>query len=141
MTPTIEEVKKTADVCGARQCRDMVKFTNEQLQAFAQYWKEEGRKEQCPSFMQPVVVAKDGVIRFKENVLVRALLDHGRNTGLGLNELSTTLFTDEYPDDWMHFAQLIGYSIGGYGELSYVTDESYEAAKELESSIRNNTGE
>ena len=28
----------------------------------------------------------------------------------------------------MQFAQLIGYSVSGYGELSYVSEASYEAA-------------
>jgi len=34
-------------------------------------------------------------------------------------------------DDRMQFAQLIGYSVGGYEELSYVSDASVEKADEL----------
>jgi hypothetical protein len=45
-----------------------------------------------------------------------------------LNDIAMMGFSDE---DQEHFAQLIGYSIGGYGELSYVSDESYRAAFDL----------
>ncbi len=35
-------------------------------------------------------------------------------------------FSDE---DREQFAQLIGYSLNGFGELSYVSEETYEAAE------------
>lgn len=75
--------------------------------------------------MQPVVVTERGILRFRQNSIVYYLLDHG---GIGLNQLAMQSFPRE---DWMQFAQLIGYSLSGYSELSYVTDESYEAACEL----------
>jgi hypothetical protein len=68
------------------------------------------------------------VLRFKKNALVCALLDHGQATGLGLNELACKFYTPEHADDWQQLAQLIGYSLSGYGELSYVSDDSYSAA-------------
>ena len=83
--------------------------------------------------MQPIIKDGDGVIRFKKNGLVDALYEHGVKTGLGLNELHCMNFTDE---DRQQFAQLIGYSVSGYGSLSYVTDEAYETASEAANSIK-----
>ena len=74
--------------------------------------------------MQPIVwVGK--VIRFKENRIVRHLLDNSTKTGCGLNELARMDFTEE---ERMQLAQLIGYSVSGYGELSYASQESVETA-------------
>ena len=78
--------------------------------------------------IQPLAKDTKGVLRFKENTLVRALLDHGQATGLGLNDLACMFSTPEYADDWQQLAQLIGYSLSGYGELSYVSDDAYGAA-------------
>lgn len=71
---------------------------------------------------QPIYKDENGTIRFRENPIVRFLLDAGP---FDLNKLGLMDFTDK---DREHFAQLIGYSIGGFGELSYVSDESYQAA-------------
>lgn len=62
---------------------------------------------------QPLIL-EDGVVRFKRNAIVRFLLDHG---GYDMNRLALLHFTDE---DRAQFAQLIGYSVCGWGELSYV---------------------
>lgn len=78
--------------------------------------------------IQPLAKDEKGVLRFKENTLVRALLDHGQATGFGLNELACKFCTPEHADDWQQLAQLIGYSLSGYGELSYVSDDAYGAA-------------
>lgn len=75
--------------------------------------------------MQPVVVSERGIHRFKSNKCVEALLDHGQKTGFGLNELACQAHTAE---DQMQLAQLIGYSVSGYGDLSYVTAASYDLA-------------
>ena len=85
--------------------------------------------------MQPLQVDENGIVRFKANRVVRFLLDHG---GLDMNALAEAahtikdghgnpLFTQE---DREQFAQLIGYSLGGYHELSYVSDESAKAASD-----------
>lgn len=76
--------------------------------------------------MQPVIKDAHGVLRFKANALVDTLYEHGVKTGLGLNELACLKFSDE---DRQQFAQLIGYSVSGYGDLRYVTDEAYSAAQ------------
>lgn len=72
--------------------------------------------------MQPLIRDR-GVVRFKENAIVRHLLDHG---GIDLNRLALLHFDDAERE---HFAQLIGYSVQGFGELSYVSDEAFEAAQ------------
>jgi hypothetical protein len=77
---------------------------------------------------QPLVV-KDGVVRFQENAIVRYLLDHG---GIDLNRIAMLDFNNA---DRAQFAQLIGYSLSGYSEFDFVSDELYERA-EAKSPIR-----
>lgn len=60
--------------------------------------------------------------RFVENKIVRLLLDQGQ---FDLNDLAVMEFS---PDDREQFAQLIGYSLGGFSELSYVRDKTYKKA-------------
>lgn len=68
--------------------------------------------------MQPIVVDDDGVARFKANAIVCFLLDQG---GFDMNDLARRFFSDE---DREQFAQLIGYSVSGFGDLSYASRES-----------------
>ncbi len=71
--------------------------------------------------MQPMING-----RFKENKIVSYCLDNNTD----MNDIAIQGFSRE---DKEQFAQLIGYSFNGYGELSYVSDESYaRAAKEFE---------
>jgi hypothetical protein len=77
--------------------------------------------------LQPLVKDSDGVVRFKVNEIVRTLLDFGP---LDMNKLAMMYFSQE---DREQFAQLIGYSLSGFGELTgYVSDETYEAAASQE---------
>ena len=78
--------------------------------------------------IQPLVRDPQGVLRFKANALVNALLEHGQATGLGLNELAHKFCEAEHDDDRQQLAQLIGYSLRGYGELGFVSDDAYGAA-------------
>ena len=64
--------------------------------------------------------------RFVDNKIVSYLLEAG---GIGLNDLAVMDFDNE---DREQFAQLIGYSVSGYGNLSYVSDASYSAAEKIE---------
>lgn len=73
--------------------------------------------------IQPVVLDAVGTARFKENAIVRHLVNHG---GLDLNHLHTLDFTDS---DWEQFVQLIGYSVGGTVNMDYMSDEVWEAAQ------------
>lgn len=72
--------------------------------------------------IQPLIADSAGVVRFKANRIVRYLLDAGP---FEMNHLARMSFSDE---DREQFAQLIGYSLAGFGELSYVSDETYEKA-------------
>jgi hypothetical protein len=65
-------------------------------------------------------------LRFRENKIVPFLLD---NDGLDLNILATLL--PDCREDWEHFAHLIGYWLSDFGELNYVSDETYEAAEAM----------
>lgn len=77
--------------------------------------------------MQPIVVLDDDIPRFKENKIVTFLLRAGP---YDMNKLALMPFSKE---DWEQFAQLIGYSVCGFEELSYVSDEAVErAGKEVE---------
>lgn len=71
---------------------------------------------------------KEGVLRFKANAIVAYLYELSSRHGCGLNELACMKFSN---DDRQQFAQLLGYSLSGYGELGYVDDDSYGAAEEM----------
>jgi hypothetical protein len=74
--------------------------------------------------IQPIVTVQ-GVARFKPNAIVNHLLEKG---GIDLNMLAVMDFSQ---DDREQFAQLIGYSLSGFSELSYVSDETYSAATRM----------
>lgn len=75
--------------------------------------------------IQPVGLAPDGFLRFKKNEIVCLLLDIGPHD---MNSLAMKGFSRE---DREQFAQLIGYSLSGFGELGYVSDETYETAERM----------
>lgn len=70
-----------------------------------------------------------GTAHFKENKIVSFLVDYGQKHGCGLNEMAAMPFAQE---DRVQLAQLIGYTLGGFSELSYVSDDDYKAAAEME---------
>jgi len=78
--------------------------------------------------MQPLLPDEHGVMRLKKNAIAEHFYEWSQQRGMGLNEIAMMDFTDE---DRMQFAQLIGYSLSGYAELSYVSDGSYERAAML----------
>ncbi len=63
--------------------------------------------------MQPIFIDDLGTARFQQNAICKYLVDAGL---ANLNHLAVKRFTDE---DRMQFAQLIGYSVSGFGELNY----------------------
>lgn len=69
--------------------------------------------------MQPIEVV-DGVVRFRRNHLVRYLLD--QKGGVNLNNLA--MLPNIPAEDRMQLAQLIGYSVSGYGDLNYASKKS-----------------
>lgn len=72
--------------------------------------------------IQPIEQDANGIMRFQKNEIVRFLLDAGP---FDMNDLACMSFSNE---DREQFAQLIGYSLSGFGELSYVSDATYDAA-------------
>ena len=74
--------------------------------------------------VQPLVYDEHGVFRFKKNAIVRFLLDNGN---FDLDKLGRLNFTD---GDWEQFAQLIGYSVSGFSDLSYVSEETLALASD-----------
>jgi hypothetical protein len=97
------------------------------------------KKGYQPQPMQPVVQDAHGVLRFRKNAIVCTLLDRDTERGRvypdfparsdgGLNWTGTQGFSQA---DEEQLAQLIGYSISGYHELSYVSNESAARASTL----------
>lgn len=78
--------------------------------------------------IQPLALDAHGTLRFKENKIVSHLLEVAQKHGCGLNELARMEFSQ---DDREQFAQLIGYSLSGYGDLSYISDDTYNAARAM----------
>lgn len=72
--------------------------------------------------VQPLEKDSNNILRFKRNAIVRFLLDAGP---FDLNQLELKPFSQE---DREQFAQLIGYSLGGFCDLSYVSNETYDKA-------------
>jgi hypothetical protein len=94
----------------------------------------EGRMNNPKNPIQPLVKDASGTIRFKRNSIIDALLEHGQKTGFGLNEIAFKFASPQHNDDHAQLAQLIGYSLSGYGELSYVSDYSYATAEAMATS-------
>ena len=63
--------------------------------------------------------------RFVENRIVTQLF---QTSSLTFNDIAIMNFTDQ---ERMQFAQLIGYSVSGFGTLIYVDDETYNAAVKM----------
>ena len=75
--------------------------------------------------IQPLSIDSSGP-RFKANEIVRYLID--THQSCDMNVLASMDFTT---DDREQFAQLIGYSLNGFSELSYVSDTTYSAAEAM----------
>lgn len=72
---------------------------------------------------QPIYRDREGVNRFHGNAIVRTLLKTSR---LDLNDIAELPFKDA---DRIQLMQLLGYSLAGFGELGFVTNEEYERAE------------
>ena len=73
--------------------------------------------------MQRVKFDDKGVIRFQENKIITDLFEQG---ALDLNKIAMNPAYDV--DDRMQLAQLLGYSVSGYGDLSYASRRSIRKA-------------
>jgi len=83
-----------------------------------------GRKFAHP--MQPVYLDDLGTARFKQNAIVRFLLDEGP---FDMNKIAVLPGISQ--EDREQFAQLIGYSVSGFGELGYVSQETFDKAEAM----------
>ena len=80
---------------------------------------QKGRKRQ-PT--QPIIFDSHGVERFQSNKIVEYLLD---KTPYAMNDIAMI----DFPiGDRVQFAQLIGYSVSGLGDLHYVTKQAWARA-------------
>lgn len=76
--------------------------------------------------IQPLGKDDQGVVRFKENKIVRILLDEGP---FDLNQIAIWVAEGRVStEDEIQLAQLIGYSHSGFGSLSYVDEETFQTA-------------
>jgi hypothetical protein len=87
--------------------------------------KKKQKRSPAKHPIQPLVEDDHGVVRFKSNAIVRFLLDKGP---FNMNDIARDEFSQE---DREQFAQLIGYSHSGSGDLGYVSDEVWCAAQEM----------
>lgn len=69
--------------------------------------------------LQPLVPEPEKGGRFRANVLVQHLLLVAKRQGVDMNSLAGVPASDA---DRQQFAMLIGYSVSGFLELSYVDD-------------------
>lgn len=76
-----------------------------------------------PHPLQQIVRDEHGTPRFRKNAIVEYLLDAGP---FDMNKLAMMDFSRE---DRAQFAQLIGYSIGGYCELSYAITQQLDLSE------------
>ena len=99
--------------------RDSMRWAIRGLRYSAQYFKDNPvTPDSLEQGEQPLVLDDDGVIRFRENRIMRLLLDGGP---FSLEQIALMAFTDQ---ERQQLAQLIGYSVSGYGDLSYADDEA-----------------
>jgi hypothetical protein len=79
--------------------------------------------------MQPIELDDDGAARFRQNKLIKFLLDSYEP---GLGKLSMLPFDNA---DYEQLMQLIGYSVCGYCELSLVSEKSKDDAWNVSSKL------
>ena len=75
--------------------------------------------------IQPLRLDEYGVLRYKENKIVSKILAYAKERGYSLNDIACDDFDQ---NDREQFAQLIGYSHSGAGDLSYMSDEVHSTA-------------
>ena len=70
------------------------------------------------------IIASDGRQRFVENSLLRHLIDSGM---VSLNQLAIDYQAGKFPkEEYLFFYMGIGYSVGGFAELSVFEDLEIE---------------
>jgi hypothetical protein len=79
--------------------------------------------------MQEIILADDNCVRFRRNAIVEFLLRAGP---FDMNMLALMPWSDE---DRMQLAQLIGYSVSGFGDLPYADRAVVAAVDEIAAKI------
>jgi hypothetical protein len=74
--------------------------------------------------MQPIYLDDDGTPRFKNNAMIRKLLDE---KFFSLEDVAA-IWENVPVEDVEQFWQLLGYSISGYSDLSFVRTETIAEA-------------
>lgn len=87
-----------------------------------------GKERKHP--MQRIELDDHGVIRFRMNKIIRDAVDSG---AIDLNKIAVM---DYSAADRMQLAQLIGYSVSGYGDLSYSSQKSVRIADGVAEKLR-----
>lgn len=85
------------------------------------------RRKKHKQPIQPIDWDGNGVIRFKPNAIVEWMLERGRRgEKFDLNTIAIQGFSQE---DEEQLAQLIGYSVSGFADLSFVSNKTYNLAR------------
>jgi hypothetical protein len=79
--------------------------------------------------MQPIAHDSHGVVRFKRNGIIDDLV---RRKIIDLNDIDVDAFPVE---DVEQLWQLMGYSVSGYGDLSFVRPETIAAADAIAAKV------
>lgn len=81
---------------------------------------------------QPIVWV-DKVIRFKENKIISWMLEMGRaGRKFDFNDIVMNYHIDKFSlEDLIQLDQLVGYSVSGFGDLSYVPAEEVAVCDEI----------
>jgi hypothetical protein len=85
--------------------------------------------------LQPTAKDEHGRIRFVKNDIVDWLMDNAYDENgekIDMNKLAMQGFGDKHRTQ---FASLIGYSVEGFGSLSYVSDSDYNRAIKTKKAI------
>jgi hypothetical protein len=82
--------------------------------------------------MQEIEMDNEGIYRFKQNQILVDLLSSGL---LDLNIIAATPYSNV---DKMQLAQLLGYSVSGFGDLSFADTDIVETADLVVKLLREN---
>ena len=75
--------------------------------------------------MQPVMIDQDGIVRFKQNRIVRQLIDKGSRAGFGIGEIKAGVAAGTFDaDEHMQLIQLAGINVDSYCSCSFVSKQS-----------------
>ena len=80
--------------------------------------------------IQNTHISETGILRFRENEIVRYLLEEFKKTGRDLNDLYIMFHDKE--EDYEQLMMLIGYSLSGFRDLGYGRTEAAARRKTID---------